>query len=109
MQLMLIVGFIWTVYGLTGMLLGKQILPQKYKGHTWTRDFSVYRGATWILLGVPWLLLYDAYHLTNISPLGMFWRVLIASIPSIVFTYWGDRRYDAKYLNASKGQEVKQK
>ena len=84
----------WVIYGIAG-ILGFQVIRSEYKGHDWTKAYVRLLGASWLMLGVPWLL-YDRIAertATNIGA-GILCIILLAlAMPSIVFTFFIDKKY----------------
>ena len=92
MDVLLILGAFWTVYGLLG-LAGWQHLPARYRGHRWTARYTRQLGLSWLMLGLPWLAVWA---LLRTAPPA--WPVVCAvivgvSLPSLVYTWALDRRY----------------
>ena len=44
-------------YGIFGFF-GKMNIAEKYKGHEWTKDYIRGLAVSYILLGIPYLILY---------------------------------------------------
>lgn len=88
----LIMGIFWCVYGILG-LFGVQIIAYEYKGKSWTKKYIHCRGISWLLLGIPWIIVYIVDHYMNID--NHIWALLlaIASIPSIIYTVVYERKY----------------
>ena len=92
MNVLLMLGAFYTVYGLLG-LAGWQRLPACYRGHRWTARFTRRLGLSWLLLGLPWLAVWALLHAAPPA-----WPVVCAvivgvSLPSLVYTWALDRRY----------------
>lgn len=87
MNVILIMSAFWVIYGIAG-ILGFQIIRSEYRGHRWTKTYVR-------LLGVPWLL-FDriaVYTAANIGT-GLLCIILLAlAMPSIVFTFFIDKKY----------------
>lgn len=54
-NVILIMSDFWVIYGIAG-ILGFQVIRSEYKGHDWTKTYVRLLGASWLMLGVPWLL-----------------------------------------------------
>ena len=87
MNVILIMSAFWVIYGIAG-ILGFQVIRSEYKGHDWTKAYVR-------LLGVSWLL-FDriAVHTaTNIGTDLLCIILLALAMPSIVFTFFIDKKY----------------
>ena len=94
MNVILITSAFWVIYGIAG-ILGFQIIRSEYRGHDWTKTYVRLLGVSWLLLGVPWLL-FDriaAYTAANIGTEVFCFILLVLAIPSIVFTFFIDKKY----------------
>lgn len=111
---LLLFGIIWLVYGFAGFL-GIQSVPDKYKDHSWTRDYTRSRGFGWILLGGLWILLY-MMHL-DMQMLSARLLIVLFSIPSFVCWVQVDRKFqhlldeetEEKKKEAEKAKEAEKK
>lgn len=92
MKVILGLGIFWTLYGFAG-LLGFQIINEKYKNHDWTMNYIRYRGISWLIIGIPYLVLYDFTCGQDINGLIMCLRIVLCSLPSIGYTIVNERRY----------------
>ena len=96
MNVMFIMGIFWTLYGIAG-LLGYQNIPAKYKSHRWTKDMIRCQGKTWLMLGVPWILLYLAatffFEDLNIKMGTWFLLAVVVTVPGLIYTVARDRKY----------------
>lgn len=95
MNTILVIGIIWTLYGIAG-LFGLQKIPTKFKEKTWTKRYIRYQGIAWILLGIPWIVL--ALVTMNKEP-GFFIMLpllLVCTVPGFIYAIVLDRRYTAK-------------
>lgn len=83
-------GIFYVLYGIAG-ILGFQFIPSKYRGHSWSRDYKRCRGISWLMLGLPWLVLamVEAYVYPDARmPAGLFAAVLVAiSLPSVIYAF----------------------
>lgn len=94
MNSVIIFGVFWTVYGAAG-LLGFQIIPEKYKGHDWTKGYIHRRGASWIMLGVPWLVLCMISYGRDMSKTAVMFLLLVLAIPALGYAFFLERKYKA--------------
>ena len=93
-NVILIMSAFWVIYGIAG-ILGFQVIRSEYKGHDWTKAYVRLLGASWLMLGVPWLL-FDriAVHTATNIGTGLLCIILFAlAMPSIVFTFFIDKKY----------------
>ncbi len=94
MTTILIMSLFWILYGVLG-LFGIQMIPAKYRGHDWTKDYIRYRGISWILLGVPYLAIsLFAYG----DPLPIILMILGSAVPSLVYTIVKEKQYKTLFL-----------
>ena len=97
MKVLLFMSVFWTLYGVAG-LLGYQNIPKKFKGYSWTKEYIRLQGITWLMLGVPLLMLYliVKYFIpeTNLNAELLVLSMLVLAIPSIVFTYKCEKKYE---------------
>lgn len=98
MNVMFVMGIFWTLCGIVG-LLGYQNIPAKYKGHTWTKDMIRCQGKTWLMLGVPWILLYLAatFFFEDLNIKMGTWILIAAlvTVPGLIYTVVWERNYKA--------------
>lgn len=85
-------GLFWTLYGIAG-LLGFQIINGAYRHHSWTASYIRRRGISWLMIGIPWLVLYFLAHGREISRLAICLLILLCGLPSIAYTIAIDRKY----------------
>ena len=100
MDVLLIMSIFYCVYGVLG-LFGLQVIPDKYTGKNWTKKYIRYRGTVWVLIGVPWLVLYIIYRSFGIDRhiTGLF--MLVLAIPAIVYEIVNGRKFK-KLLKSEK-------
>ena len=88
-------GIVWVIYGFAGLLGFQVAIPKKAKARTWTKRYIRSQGLSWILLGVPWIILacVTKGRMTHISikPLAL----VICSVPALLYTTIFDRKYKA--------------
>lgn len=95
MGTILVIGIIWTLYGLAG-LFGIQKIPSKFKDKFWTKHYIRYQGISWLLLGIPWIVLDVITEDKGFGMPVMLFLILACSLPGFVYTVILDRRYTAK-------------
>ena len=99
MNVVMYMSLFWTLYGIAG-LLGFQNIPAKFKGHSWTEEYTRKQGLTWLLLGLPYLILslvitrffpeLDGRHsVTSVA-------IIILGLPAFGYSVWLDRVYKAR-------------
>ena len=95
MGTILVIGIIWTLYGLAG-LFGIQKIPSKFKDKSWTKHYIRSQGISWLLLGIPWIVLDVITEDKGFGMPVMLFLILACSLPGFVYTVILDRRYTAK-------------
>ena len=95
MGTILVIGIIWALYGLAG-LFGIQKIPSKFKDKSWTKHYIRYQGISWLLLGIPWIVLDVITEDKGFGMPVMLFLILACSLPGFVYTVILDRRYTAK-------------
>ena len=95
MGTILVIGIIWTLYGLAG-LFGIQKIPSKFKDKSWTKHYIRYQGISWLLLGIPSIVLDVITEDKGFGMPVMLFLILACSLPGFVYTVILDRRYTAK-------------
>ncbi len=85
MTVLLWLGVFWTFYGIAG-ILGIQCIPSKYKHKIWTKQYIRLCGMGWLMIGIPWLLLYAVTSQLNIKWNITALLIVLLSIPSIIFS-----------------------
>ena len=97
MKVLLFMSAFWTLYGIAG-LLGYQNIPKKFKGYSWTREYIRLQGITWLMLGVPLLMLYFVVHYfipeENLNAELLVFSMLVLASPSVIFTYKWEKKYE---------------
>ena len=105
MNILLFMSVFWTLYGISG-LLGYQNIPKKFKGYSWTKEYIRLQGITWLMLGVPLLMLYLIVKCfipeTNLNAELLVLSMLVLAIPSIVFTYKWEKKYEQMLKDGTK-------
>lgn len=92
MGVMLGLGIFYTLYGIAGVL-GFQVINEKYKNHDWTASYIRYRGISWLMLGIPWLILYLLAHGRDVNRLVLGLLIVLCAIPSVAYTLVNDRKF----------------
>ncbi len=88
-------GTFWTLYGLAG-IFGMQRIPSKYKNRVWTSQYIRLCGISWLMIGIPWLLLYAVVCRYRISWAITAPLLVLLSVPSILFSIRTEKKYKAK-------------
>lgn len=97
MKVLLFMSVFWTLYGIAG-LFGYQNIPKRFKGYSWTKEYIRHQGITWLMLGVPLLMLYlIVNHFIpeeNLNAELLVISMLVLASPSVVFTYKWEKKYE---------------
>ena len=80
-------------YGIFG-LFGKKNIPEKFKGHEWTKNYMKELGTSDILLGVPWLILYFAFKQYDPGYWTIFLLIILLALPSFFLVIHIERKYN---------------
>ena len=91
MQGPFVLALFWIVYGIVGIFGYQCSIPEKYKNQPWTKKYIRFRGLSWLLIGVPLVILCVIKRNTDISLM----IVCICCIPSIIYSMMGERKYKA--------------
>lgn len=92
MAVLLLLSVFYIIYGIFG-LFGKNFIPDKFKGYEWTKEYIRKNGASYILLGVPWLVLYFAFSQHCPGNGKMIFFVILFSLPSVIYTIYNELKY----------------
>ena len=96
MQIVMYMSIFWILYGIAG-LFGIQNIPSKYKGYSWTKEYIRSQGISWLLIGVPWFILYLVYTFCliemNIDRGVIVLLIILLAVPSIIYTFKWDKKY----------------
>lgn len=87
---LLFMGLVWLIYGVAG-LLGFQNIPATHKRHSWTKRYKRALGLSWLLLSMPWLILWGIGQHQPIRHVVLL--VFLCSLPSLIYTFLIDRKY----------------
>ena len=105
MKVLLFMSVFWTLYGIAG-LFGYQNIPKKFKGYSWTKEYIRLQGITWLMLGVPLLMLYlIVNHLIpeeNLNAELLVLSMFVLASPSVVFTYKWEKKYEKMLKDGTK-------
>ncbi len=93
--MILILGIFWTIYGITG-LFGFCKIPQNFKNKPWTKQYTRYLGISWIMAGIPWIILYFVFEKWDIGIATQALLMIVCSAPSIIYNFLLDRNYKNK-------------
>ena len=92
MTVILSLGIFWTLYGLAG-LFGFQVIADPYKGHDWTKAYIRRCGISWLILGIPMLILFFFAAGHPVSRPLMVLLILLCGTPSVLYSFAGERKY----------------
>lgn len=93
MTVVLCLSVFWIIYGILG-IFGIQIIPEKYKGSDFEKEYKRYRGIGWLLLGIPmfvfWLVVRNMY-ISNKMPFVII--MIVIALPAVIYDFVVDRKY----------------
>lgn len=92
MNVFLYLGAIWTLYGIAG-LCGYQRIPEWCRNQSWTKQYIRSSGISWMMLGIPLMLLYGAGTIWEFHWAVVIGLVLVCSLPSSVYSFLMERKY----------------
>lgn len=92
MEAILGLGTVWTLYGIAG-LFGFQVIEENYKNHEWTIHYIRYRGLSWLMAGILWLILGFWAYDKDLNNLVVGLLMLLCILPSVVYTIVNERKY----------------
>ena len=92
MDTIFLFGIFWAIYGIAG-LLGVQIIPARYRGIKWTRSYIRQQGISWLLLGIPWLILWLTLDSSALDFRLKALLLIAVSLPAFFYTLWMDKAY----------------
>ena len=95
MDIIFAFGIVWVIYGFAGLLGFQVAIPKKAKARTWTKRYIRSQGLSWILLGVPWIILACASNGSNMHISTKILSLVLCSVPALLFTIIYDRKYKA--------------
>lgn len=93
-DLILSFGVFFVIYGIGG-LCGIQMMQDKYRGKSWSKSYTQFRGKAWILLGVPWIAAHTLTYDKGFGTLNMVLIIAVCSIPAAVYAVINQRKYNA--------------
>ena len=96
-EVLLAMSIFDTVYGIFG-LFGKMSIPEKFQNHEWTKNYMKEISAAYILLGIPYLILYFALQQYDPGYLKTFLLIILVALPSLALVI----RTELKYLKLLK-------
>ena len=105
MKVLLFMSAFWTLYGIAG-LLGYQNIPKKFKGYSWTKEYIRHQGISWLILGVPLLVLYLIVNYfipeKDINAELLVIVMLVLASPSVWYTFVWEKKYEKMLKDGSK-------
>ena len=93
MEVLFMMSIFDVAYGVLG-LFGKMNIPEKFKGHEWTKDYMKELGIANILLGTSWLILYFAFKQYDPGFAMMFFLIILLALPSFFLVIHIERKYN---------------
>lgn len=91
------ISLFWTIYGFAG-LFGFQIIPEKYKEYSWTKEYIRFRGKSWLMVGMPYLCLCFVEPLLDLSVEQISVALVVLGIPSVVYSLVKERKYKSMLI-----------
>ena len=85
-------------YGILG-LFGKMNIPEKFQGHKWTKDYIRGLAISYILLGIPYLILYLAFRQYDPGFMKMFIFIILSGLPSLILIIFHEKKYNKLLKN----------
>ncbi len=93
MEYIFYVSIFWIAFGIAGLFGFQVVVPNKFKGKLWARDYIRDRGLSLLMLGIPWLLFYLLSRNSNIATLTEIQILLACALPSIIFDIIKHKKY----------------
>ena len=108
MLTLMVISICYTLYGIAG-LFGFQIIPEQYKGHSWTKEYKQSQGIAYLMISVPWLLvcLLKDVCLSDVPFWGMILIVALVVVPGYIFAVAIGRKYKALLENSDSKETEK--
>ncbi len=95
MDMIFVFGIFWTIYGLIGLFGFQFAIPKKFRGQSWTKKYIRLQGLSWIVLGVPWIILASFATAYEIELYTKIIALLILSTPALLYSLIAGRKYRA--------------
>lgn len=96
--MIIIFGVFWIIYGTLG-LFGVQVIPERHRNREWTKQYKKARGIGWLLIGIPWCILYAAVPLLvepgSVTTGFLCVLLILCSLPGMVYSFMSERKYNA--------------
>lgn len=93
MSVLFMMSIFYIGYGILG-LFGKMNIPEKFRNQEWTKDYSKEAGISYILIGVPWLILYFAFKQYDPGFAITFFLIILLALPSFFLVIHTERKYN---------------
>ena len=91
-MILLILGCIWTVYGLLG-LWGVQFISSTYRHRSWTRKYIQCRGAAWLTMGITWLSMYGLSHFVTLPRIVLVVTLGVVTAAVTVYSFYISKKF----------------
>lgn len=88
----LILSIFFIFYGILG-LFGIQNIPEVYLDTEFAKSYKRFSGIGWLLLGIPYLVVWIVTHNMGLPPLTIVLILLACGIPSLIFTCIGSIKF----------------
>ena len=85
-------SILYICFGISG-LFGKMIIPKKFKGHEWTKDYVKRTGVSYLLLGFPWLILCFAFSQYDFGYDRSILFIVLLALPSLAYSIYNEEKY----------------
>ena len=92
MEILFAMSIFYICYGILG-LFGKMVVPEKFKGYEWTKNYSKEQGFSYILIGIPWSILCYAFEKFDPGYVVMFSTIILTALPSFIYGIYIDKKY----------------
>lgn len=93
MEVLFMMSIFYIGYGILG-LFGKMNIPEKFLNQEWTKDYSKEAGISYILIGVPWLILYFALKQYDPGLMMTFILIIVLALPAFFLSIHIERKYN---------------
>ena len=105
MKVLLFMSVFWTLYGIVG-ICGYQNIPKKFKGYSCTKEYIRHQGISWLILGVPLLVLYLIVNYfipeKEINAELLVMVMLVLASPSVAYTFVWEKKYEKMLKDGTK-------
>lgn len=83
----------WLIYGIGGLF--GYCVPKKYKGYSWSKNYSKEQGICWLMIAIPCLFITVLIKLAWIEVgKNLLYILLLVCVPGIVYSFIIDKKYN---------------